>query len=44
MPLQFDVGDKFPSFSLLDPTGELKSIEEIGDGKPLLLALFRGPW
>ncbi len=44
MPLQLDVGDRFPSVSLPDHSGKTRSIEEVADGKPLLLAFFRGPW
>jgi peroxiredoxin len=44
MPLQLQVGDRFPDVTLPDDRGESRSISEVADGKPLFLAFFRGPW
>ena len=44
MPLRYDVGDTFPPFSLVDDRGKERSFEDLSEGQPLLLVLFRGPW
>ena len=44
MPLRYDVGQKFPSVSLVDDRAQTVSISEVADGRPLLLAFYRGPW
>ncbi len=44
MALRFQVGDTFPSVSLVDERGETRTIAELSGGQPLLLILFRGPW
>ncbi len=44
MALKLDVGDKFPSLTLVDDQGAQVSIEEVAGGRPLVLAFYRGPW
>jgi len=44
MALRFQVGDTFPSVSLVDERGEERTIAELSGGQPLLLIFFRGPW
>jgi peroxiredoxin len=44
MPLQYDVGQKFPSLALVDDRGAEVSIEEVAGKRPLILAFYRGPW
>lgn len=44
MPLKFKAGDRFPSVSLSDHTGQQVSIEEVAEGKPLILTFYRGAW
>ena len=44
MPLKLSVGDKFPSLTLRDDRDQEVSIEEVADGRPLILAFYRGPW
>ncbi len=44
MSLKFEVGASVPSLSLADDRGNEVSIEEVADGRPLLLAFYRGPW
>jgi peroxiredoxin len=44
MPLQYGVGDKFPSIQLKDDRDQNVSIEALSGGMPLILAFFRGPW
>ena len=44
MPLQLDVGDRFPDVTMLDDRSQPRSIAEVADGRPLFLAFFRGPW
>ena len=44
MPLKYEVGQKFPSISLVDDRGQEVSIEEVAGGRPLILAFYRGPW
>lgn len=42
MLLNLEVGDRFPSPSLVDDRGNEVSIEEVAGGQPLILAFFRG--
>lgn len=44
MPLNLDVGDRFPDITLPDHDGNPVSISEVAKGQPLFLAFFRGPW
>ncbi len=44
MPLKYEVGQKFPSISLVDDRQQELSIEEVAGGRPLILAFYRGPW
>lgn len=44
MPLRYQVAQKFPSMTLVDDRGREVSIEEVGKGRPLILAFYRGPW
>ncbi len=44
MPLKFKPGDKFPSLSLPDHTGQEIDIEELAAGAPLILTFYRGAW
>ncbi len=44
MPLKYEVGQKFPSLSLVDDREREVSIQEVGEGQPLILAFYRGPW
>ena len=44
MPLRYEVGQKFPSMTLVDDREREVSIEEVSDAKPLILAFYRGPW
>ncbi len=44
MPLQYEVGQKFPELSLVDDRGKKVTIEEVAGGQPLILAFYRGPW
>ncbi|MEL6980879.1 MAG: hypothetical protein AAFO29_00490 [Actinomycetota bacterium] len=44
MPLNIDVGDRFPDLTMVDDRGQARSIAEVADGRPLFLAFFRGPW
>jgi peroxiredoxin len=44
MPLKLEVGDTFPSLSLTSDRGQSVSIAELADGRPLILAFYRGPW
>ena len=44
MPLKYEVGQKFPSLTLLDDRESEVSIEDVSGGQPLLLAFYRGPW
>jgi len=44
MPLRYEAGSKFPDISLVDDRGEKKSVAEIADKRPLILAFYRGPW
>ena len=44
MPLQCEVGQKFPEMSLVDDRGNPVTIEEVAGGQPLILAFYRGPW
>jgi len=44
MPLRFEVGQKFPSLTLVDDRANPVSIAEVAGGRPLILAFYRGPW
>ena len=44
MPLNLNVGDRFPDHRLIDDTGTELSISDVANGQPLFLAFFRGPW
>ena len=44
MPLRFETGQKFPSVTLVDDRGQDVSIEEVADGRPLILVFYRGYW
>ena len=44
MPLRYEVGDKFPSMTLVDDRGKEVTLEEVAGGQPLILAFYRGPW
>lgn len=44
MPLNVDVGDKFPDHRLLDQHGNERSISELADGQPIFVVFYRGPW
>ncbi len=44
MALKYEVGQKFPSMSLVDDRGQSVSIEELAKRSPLILAFYRGPW
>ena len=44
MPLNLDVGDRFPDVSLTDDSGTEISISAVANRRPLFLAFFRGPW
>ena len=44
MALRYEVGQKFPSISLLDDRESPVTIEELAGGRPLILAFYRGPW
>ena len=44
MALRYEVGQKFPSLSLIDDRERTVSIEELAGGQPLILAFYRGPW
>jgi peroxiredoxin len=44
MPLKYEVGQKFPSLSLVDDRGNETSIADVADKRPLILAFYRGPW
>ncbi len=44
MPLQYEIGQKFPSVELVDDREKKTTIAEIAGGQPLVLALYRGPW
>ena len=44
MPLKYEIGQKFPSMSLVDDREQEVSIEEVAGGQPLILAFYRGPW
>ncbi len=44
MPLRYAVGDKFPSFLLLDEREREVSLADLAEGQPLILAFYRGPW
>jgi peroxiredoxin len=44
MALKYEVGQKFPSVSLLDEREGAVSIADLAAGGPLMLAFYRGPW
>ena len=44
MALRYDVGEKFPSLSLVDDREREVSIADVAAGQPLILAFYRGPW
>ena len=44
MALTYEIGQKFPSMSLVDDRELEVSIEEVAGGRPLILAFYRGPW
>ena len=44
MSLRYEIGQKFPSVTLSDDRGQQVSIEEVADGRPLILVFYRGPW
>ena len=44
MPLKFKPGDKFPSLSLPDHSGQETTIEDLAAGAPLILTFYRGGW
>ena len=44
MALGVEVGQKFPSLSLVDDREQEVSIAEVANGLPLILAFYRGPW
>ena len=44
MPLNFKIGDQFPSLRLPDHTGQETSLEELAAGAPLILTFYRGAW
>ena len=44
MPLRFEISEKFPSATLVDDRGNSVSIADVAQGRPLILAFYRGPW
>ncbi len=44
MALRYDIGEKFPSVSLIDDRERETSIAELASDQPLFLAFYRGPW
>lgn len=44
MPLKLAPGDRFPDLALPDERGEERPISAVADGRPLILAFYRGPW
>ena len=42
--LALEVGDSFPSYSLVDQDGKLHSFESSSDGRPALYIFYRGDW
>ena len=44
MALRYQVGQKFPAFTLLDERGREATLEEVAGGQPLILVFYRGPW
>lgn len=44
MPLNLNVGDRFPDVTMTDDRGQTRRITDVVDGQPLFLAFFRGPW
>jgi peroxiredoxin len=44
MALKYEIGQKFPSVSLVDDREREVSIADLAEGRPLILAFYRGPW
>ena len=44
MPLRYAAGQKFPPVTLVDDRGQNVSLEEVADGRPLILVFYRGYW
>ena len=44
MALRLKPGDRFPEHTLPDETGASVALTRLADGRPLLLAFYRGPW
>ena len=44
VPLNLNVGDRFPDVTMTDDRGQVRPISDVVDGQPLFLAFFRGPW
>lgn len=44
MPLNLQVGDRFPDVTLPNDRGQRVAISDVAKGQPLFLAFFRGPW
>ncbi len=44
MALKYQVGQQFPSLSLINDREQEVSISELAGGQPLILAFYRGPW
>ena len=44
MPLHYEVGQKFPSLTVIDDRDQPVTIEEVAGKRPLILAFYRGPW
>jgi len=44
MPLKYQVGQQFPSLSLIDDREKEVSISELAGSQPLILSFYRGPW
>ena len=44
MALRYEVGQKFPSLTLVDDREREVSIEEVAGDQPLIFAFYRGPW
>ncbi len=44
MALKYEIGQKFPSVSLLDDRQRSVSIVDVAEGRPLIVAFYRGPW
>jgi peroxiredoxin len=44
MALKYEIGQKFPSVSLVDDREREVSIADLAEGRPLILAFYSGPW